>query len=130
MKRWLRRILFAVLVLIGLALVVTQVILWTDYPRRIVLSLVQRELGLRVEAASMSPGWLGNTTLHDVKLSLPLADASFFDVPEMRVEHTALLPLAATRKFELDAVELHRPNLVVRRDQHGRWGAAGEPEQP
>lgn len=121
MKRWFRRILFALLILIGLALIVTQIVLWTDYPRRIVLSLVQRELGLRVEAESMSTGWLGNTTLHDVKLSLPLGEESFVDVPELQVEHTALIPLAVTRKFELDAVELHRPNLIVRRDQHGRW---------
>ena len=80
-RRWARRILVALLILIALVAVVTQVVLWTDFPRKLVLGLVEKELGLRVEAASLSTGWLGHTTLRDVRLSLPLkADEAFFDV--------------------------------------------------
>ncbi|MEO6434756.1 MAG: hypothetical protein ABIP55_03205, partial [Tepidisphaeraceae bacterium] len=123
MRPWTRRILLALAILIAVVLIVTQVVLWTDYPRRRVLALVQQQLGLRVEAASMSTSWLGNTTLHDVKLSLPLAEESFFEIPTMRIEHTALIPLALTRQFELDALTLEKPTLIVRRDQAGRWNA-------
>lgn len=121
MKRWTRRILLALLIVIVVALAVTQVVLWTDYPRRLVLNLVQRQLGLRVEAESLSTGWLGSTTLRDVRVSLPLADESFLSMPAMEIDHTALLPLAVTRKFELDGIELREPNLIVRRDANGRW---------
>jgi hypothetical protein len=121
MRRWLRRILYTLLIVIVLVLITVQVVLWTDWPRRLVLGLVQQNLGLRVEARALSTGWFGNTTLRDVRLSLPLADESFLDMPTMNVEHTALLPLAITRQFELRGIELNKPNLVVRRNNAGRW---------
>src|SRR5207248_3971010 len=121
MRRWLRRILYGLSIAIFLLAVGIQVVLWTDYPRRLVLSLVQRELGLRVEARALSTGWFGSTTLADVKLSLPLATESFLDMPEMKIRHTWLLPLIVTRNFEISAIDLEKPNLVVRRDASGRW---------
>src|SRR5688500_956864 len=102
MKRWTRRILLALLIVIVVAIVVTQIVLWTDYPRALVMRLVQQQLGLRVEAKSLSTGWFGATTLSDVKVSLPLADESFLAMPTMEVDHTALIPLLITRKFQLD----------------------------
>src|SRR5439155_22689087 len=39
----------------------------------------------------------------------------------MRVRHTWLLPLIVTQHFELTAIDLEKPNLVVRRDASGRW---------
>jgi hypothetical protein len=121
MRRWTRRILLGLLVVIVLAVVTTQVVLWTDFPRRLVLKLVQQQLGLRVEAASLSTGWFGSTTLKEVKVSLPLADESFLAMPTMEVDHTALLPLAVTQKFDLEGIKLVKPILVVRRDANGRW---------
>src|SRR5687768_11095744 len=103
-RRWLKRIFYALLLGVVLAIIVVQVIMWTDWPRQLVLRMVQQQLGLRVEAAALSTGWLGNTTLRDVRLSLPLADESFLDMPTMRVQHTALLPLIITRKFSLNAL--------------------------
>ena len=121
MKRRLLRILLALLILIVIAVIVAQVVLSSDYPRTLVLRLVQQQLGLRVEAKSLETGWFGATTLRDVKVSLPLADESFLSMPTMEVDHTALIPLLVTRKFELDGIELDKPNLVVRRDANGRW---------
>ena len=121
MKRWSLRILLALLIVIVLAIAITQVVLWTDYPRTLVLKLVQQQLGLRVEAKSLSTGWFGSTTLRDVKVSLPLADESFLSMPTMEVDHTALIPLMLTQKFDLDGIELRKPNLIVRRDANGRW---------
>ena len=121
MKRWSLRILLALLILIVIGIIVTQVVLSSDYPRTLVLGLVQRQLGLRVEAKTLETGWFGSTTLSDVKVSLPLAGESFLSMPTMEVDHTALIPLILTRKFELDGIELNKPNLVVRRDANGRW---------
>jgi hypothetical protein len=75
-RRWIRRIVYGSLIGLAVVVVAVQVTFWTDYPRRLVLSLVQRELGLRVEARTLSTGWFGATTLTDVRLSLPLAARS------------------------------------------------------
>src|SRR5690349_6331710 len=104
MRKWSLRILLALLIVIVLAIAVTQIVLWTDYPRTLVLKLVQQQLGLRVEAKSLSTGWFGSTTLGDVKVSLPLAEESFLTMPTMQVEHTALIPLMLTQKFDLDGI--------------------------
>src|SRR5215218_1725176 len=68
-RRWVWRTLLIVLALLVLAIIAIQVVLWTTLPRRLVLDAVQKSLGLRAEAASLSAGWFGNTTLRDVRLS-------------------------------------------------------------
>src|SRR5579863_2662768 len=75
LRRWLWRI---AVFLIGTALlvgIVIQLVLWTGLPKSIVVSQVEKGLGLRMGAASVSSGWLGHTTLHGVKLALPLSEA-------------------------------------------------------
>ena len=121
MRRWTRRILLGLIIVIAVVLITVQIVLWTDYPRRLVLQLVQQQLGLRVEANSMSTGWFGRTTLHDVRLSLPLAQESFLDMPRLTVSHTALLPLLITQKFQLQSLGLEKPTLIAQRDAAGRW---------
>ncbi|CAA9394442.1 MAG: hypothetical protein AVDCRST_MAG64-1359, partial [uncultured Phycisphaerae bacterium] len=100
---------------------VTQVVLWTNIPRNLVLKQLEKQLGLRVAAASLSTGWLGNTHLRDVTIGLPLAEDSLVRVPAMRVKHTSLLGLLWTRAVTLQAIELDRPDILVRQDQSGRW---------
>lgn len=121
MRRWLKRILLSLAVLLVVVLIAVQVVFWTDYPRRIVLSLVQQNLGLRVQASGLSTGWTGRTVLRDVKLSLPLADESFFDVPRLEVNHSSVLRLVLTQSFAVNGIELTRPNVVLRRDAGGKW---------
>jgi hypothetical protein len=121
MRRWTRRILLIFLLAIVLVAIAVQIALSTDYPRRIVLAQVQQQLGLRIEASGMSTGWLGGTTLRDVRISLPLGKSSFLDMPEMSLSHTALIPLAVLRNFELKSIDLKQPTLIVQRDQNGRW---------
>src|SRR5437763_701229 len=121
MRRWIRRILLGLLLVILLVIATTQVVLLSDYPRRLVVGLVQRQLGLRVQATALSTGWFGHTTLRDVKLSLPLAEESFLEVPRMEVTHTWLAKLALTQNFELEGLSLQEPKLVVRQDSAGHW---------
>lgn len=115
------RILLGLVVLILVVIAVTQIVLWTNVPRDLVLHQLEKQLGLRVTAASLSTGWMGNTELHDVIISLPLADESLLRVPEMRVKHTSLLGLAWSRAVKLELVELRHPQLVVQQDAAGRW---------
>lgn len=121
MRRWSIRILIALLVLLVLVIGVTQVVLWTDIPQRIVLAQVQRQLGLRMTAASVQTGWLGETDLRDVTLSLPLADESFLRMPTLDVGHTWLPWILLTRKVDIKSLELNDATLFVRQDPAGRW---------
>src|SRR5687768_11367704 len=121
MRRWSIRILIALLVLLIVVIGVTQAVLWTDVPQRIVLAQVQKQLGLRMEAKSVTTGWFGRTDLKDVTLSLPLAEESFLTMPSLEVGHTWLPWLILTRKVEIESLELNDAALVVQQDEAGRW---------
>src|SRR5688500_10611289 len=90
-RRWLRRTILAMLLVLVLSIGAGQVILWSDFPRGLVVTTLERQLGLRIEARSLSTGWFGRTTLRDVTAALPLSDEIFFTVPNMRVAHTSLV---------------------------------------
>jgi hypothetical protein len=123
-RHWLLRILFTVIVLLLVAAVAIQLVLWSNLPKRLVLSQLQSQLGLRVQAASLTTGWLGDTNLRDVTLALPMAEQSFLDMPKMRVKHTTLFGLILRRPVSVDLIALENPTLYVRRNAAGRWNLA------
>lgn len=120
-KHWLRRIVVGVLLLLLIAAVAIQLVLWSNLPKRLVLKQLQNQLGLRVEASSLTTGWLGNTNLREVTLGLPMAEGAFLDMPRMKVKHTSLFGLLLRRPVSVDLIELHTPTLYVTRDETGRW---------
>lgn len=120
-RHWLRRIVVGVVALLLLIALAVQIVLWTNIPRNLVLSLLQKQLGLRVTADSLSTGWLGNTDLRNVSLSLPLADKAFFVAPHMKVKHTTLFGLLLTRSVALKSIALDNPTLTVLQGQDGTW---------
>ena len=120
-RRWLRRIVVALLLVLVLSIGAGQFILWSDFPRNLVVRTLERQLGLRIEARSLSTGWFGNTTLRDVTAALPLGDEIFFTVPTMRVAHTSLVRMIFGANLRLERLELERPDLLVRQYVSGRW---------
>ena len=123
-RKWLRRVAVFVLGLVFVVGVVIQIVLWTGIPKRIVVSQVEKGLGLRMGVESVSTGWLGRTSLHGVKLALPLSDQAFADVPDMKVRHTTLLGLIFGRPMVIKHVELDKPVVQVWQDASGRWNLA------
>src|SRR4051794_37206148 len=121
MRRWLRRITLGLVALLVAIVVIVQIALWTNLPRRIVLGQLQRQLGLRVSAESLSTNWLGHTSLSNVTLSLPIAQESFLTVPQMRVTHTSIPMLLLKRSVVVDSIALDQPRLNIIRDESGRW---------
>lgn len=122
MLRWLLRIFLTLLALLVVVIVVVQIVLSTNFPKRLVLSEVQKQLGLRVAADDVSTGWFGETTLTNVTAGLPLESESFLTMPKLEVRHTWLPVLLATQKLELKSLELNDAKLVVRQDpKTGRW---------
>lgn len=120
-RRWVLRLLFVLVGLIILAAVAIQIVLWTSFPKSIVVSQVEQGLGLRIGVTGLSTGWLGHTTMTGVKLALPLSDQSFVDVPEMTVRHTNLIALLLGWQVQIKAVELKDPVIYVRQDATGQW---------
>lgn len=123
MRRWSVRILVAVIVLLLLLAAVVQVVLWTDWPRRMVVAQLQRELGLRVQVESLSVGWLGSSSLHNASFTLPLAQEAMLTAPQVRVRHAWVPWLIVGGALDLQAIHLVDPVLIVRQDAGGRWNA-------
>jgi hypothetical protein len=120
-KRWLRRFFVSFVILLIAVIITVQIVLSSSYPKTLVIAQVERALGLNVQAKSFSTGWWGHTTLHDVTISLPLADQAFLTIPELRVEHSSLPMMALKRGITLDSIRAERPQLVIRQDPTGRW---------
>ena len=120
-RHWFRRIVIGVLLLLLVLAVAVQLVLWSNLPKRLVLQQLQNQLGLRVNASSLTTGWLGNTNLREVTLGLPMVEESFLDMPRMKVKHTSLFGLLLRRPVSVDLIELHNPTLYVTRDETGRW---------
>jgi hypothetical protein len=119
--RWTMRLLVASVTLVMVVIVVTEIVLSSNIPKRIVIAQVQRTLGLRVTADSVSTGWFGHTTLRNVTVSLPLASRAFLEMPEMRVTHQFLPILVATQSLTVKAISLDQPKIYVTQDRDGRW---------
>ncbi|HEX4795574.1 MAG TPA: hypothetical protein VH370_17420 [Humisphaera sp.] len=123
-RRWILRILFTLVAIVLLFAVTVQIILLTNFPRRLVVTQLEKQLGLKVDANSLQTGWLGNTQLQNVKLSLPLARSAFLDVPEMRVKNTSLFGLILGRSVDIKRIELDHPTIKVSQLPDGDWDFA------
>ncbi len=121
LRRWAIRIGIALAGLLILIFIVGEIIFLTDLPRNLVVNSLQKQLGLKIGVKSLSTGWLGNTTLHDVAITLPLADRAFLDVPEMRIKHSSLPWLILTGSISVDSIVIEHPQLAVVQDASGSW---------
>jgi hypothetical protein len=111
----------ALAVLLLIAAVAIQFVLWSDYPRQLIVRQLQNQLGVRVELAEVRTGWFGRTQLRDLKLTMPLADEPFLRAPSVRVSHTGLLKLLIGRPLRIDSAEVDQPQFVVAQQPTGRW---------
>lgn len=119
-RRWRRRLigLLAVLVLLFIAV---QVVLWSDYPKTLIVRELESTLGLRVSIGDMTTGWTGRTRLTHVILSLPLSDEPLVQVGEIRARHAWLPSILMGRALNLRALELDDVVLEVHQEPSGRW---------
>ena len=112
-----------VLLLIGAGLLVG--VQWalqnTDYARKIALPIVERELGLRLDAKGLKVSLLGHTELTEVSVGLPLDEQDFLHVKSLRVRHANLLQILIDRAVTLDEVTIDQPIVDVTQDKYGRW---------
>jgi hypothetical protein len=120
-RRWIKRLVVLAVVLLVLIVGVVQIILATGLPRKMVLRMLEQQLGLRVGARTLATGWGGHSTLDDVTLTLPLAEEAFFTMPRLEVNHTNLPMLLIGRPVRIQEIRLESPRLVVRQDPLGRW---------
>jgi len=108
-------------VLVLLAVVLIQVLLWTDLPRQYIVRAASSKLGIKVSAASLSTSWTGSTTIKDLTLALPIEQDAFFVASEIHLSHTALPVMLLTRSMILESIDINAPTLTVRQNKAGRW---------
>lgn len=120
-RPWTRRVIVAVILAIVLAVAGGQIVLWSDIPRRIALTSLERLLGMQVSADSLSTGWFGSSTLRGVSLSLPLASEPLLKAPEVRCDHTSLLAILLGGSIQIERLEILRPELTICEVARGRW---------
>ena len=118
-RRW-RNLLFAIAAPLLLLFVVAEIVLATDLPRHLVVSLLEKQLGLRLSAGSLSAGLFGHTTLNDVTVTLPLADKAFLEVPTLKLRHT-WLPAIIFGSFNVYQITIEHPRLTVLQNAQGSW---------
>jgi hypothetical protein len=119
-SRWFVRILWAAAGPLVLPALTMQIILWTGVPRHLVLDKLQRRTGLRIEAASLTTGWIGHTTLRDVRCFLPLAGEPFLEIPNLRVDHSNLIS-ALAGDLTIESLSLDHPTIRIVQDSSQRW---------
>ncbi|HEV8291675.1 MAG TPA: hypothetical protein VGP94_07110, partial [Tepidisphaeraceae bacterium] len=120
-KHWLLRLIMLAILVIAIVGVAIQLILTTDLPRNLVVSGLEKQLGLRVTASSMTTSWFGRSTLDDVTLALPLAEESFLQVPRLQIRHSTLFSLLLRQPLHLDEMYFDHPRLIIRQNALGRW---------
>ncbi len=124
-RRWIAHIFIGLLGLILLAMAVVQVLLWTNLPKNLLVAQLEAQLGLRINAQSLSTGWLGHTTLKNGSLGLPLEEQTFLTVPTLRLKHTTLFGLLIGRSFAIDSIEIDQPTMVAVQGADGQWNIQG-----
>jgi len=120
-RNWILRILMLAILIVAILGVAIQLILATDVPRNVVVSNLERQLGLRVTAYSMQSGWFGRSTLEEVTIALPLAEESFLSVPRLKIRHSTLFSLLFGQPIHIDEMYFDQPHLVIRQNALGRW---------
>jgi hypothetical protein len=118
-RRWWLRVPLIALGLVVMVIVLTQIFLWTDYPRQIAEAQVERILRVRASIKSVSIGWLGNTRIEGVTLTLPMESEPFLQIDRIDASH-ASLPLIAFSE-DLRSVEVRGVEMIARQDASGRW---------
>ncbi len=121
MRRLLIIIFVLVLTLLTAVVATVQIVLSTDFPRTLVLGILEEETGLRFHATSLETGWGGRTQLRDLSIALPLEPDPFVTIPSLRISHTDLIRIVLTRDLVIDVAEIQQPNVQLRQDDQGRW---------
>jgi hypothetical protein len=123
-KRGLRRmtkVVFGLILLLGLLIITVQIILMTTIPERIVIAAVEQKSGLSLTAKSVDTGWFGRSTLRDVAVSLPLSQSAFVQIPELQVTHSWLFWVVLTQDVTIKYVHLQSPTFTVQQGPSGDW---------
>jgi hypothetical protein len=120
MRKWLIRISLSLAALVLLLIVIVQLVLWSPLPKRIVIQTIEKELGLRISADSLTTGWLGKSELTNVSLGLPLSDGDFLKVKSLKIKHSSLIGLALGT-VTVDSVEVDDPVVQVIQNPQGQW---------
>lgn len=100
-------------------IVLTQILLWTDIPRRVAQRELSNALGVVTRIERVDIAWNGATEMSNVTLQLPLAAEPFARIDRIDVGHTAL-PLLVFEQ-NVQSVEARGVQIQVMEETGGRW---------
>lgn len=121
MRRWLITLFVLAILLVAAVAITVQVVLSTDYPRRLVLGILEDQTGLRIDASSLDTGWGGRTALRNLSIALPLDADPFITVPSLEISHTDLIRIVVTQQLTINVAHVNQPEVYLRQDDNGRW---------
>jgi hypothetical protein len=116
-----RRITVVILLAFVLLILAVQLLFLTNIPRNIVIAVAEKQSGLRITAQSLSTGFLGHTTLHDVTVALPSGGEMVLSIPTLQLDHSWVLGLLVGDSIVVHAISIDRPELNVRQEEGGTW---------
>jgi hypothetical protein len=119
-RHWVRKTLIGLAIALIVIIVAVQIVLSSSLPKTIILKALEKSLGVRAEAASVSTGWWGHTAVNDVKLTIPLDDGPFVEARQIRVSHTSLI-MMLINGLEVEDMQVDKPIVHLRQGQSGRW---------
>lgn len=122
LRRWLRRLPLIALAFLATVVALTQILLWSDLPRRIAEREISRVLRAHATVGGVSISWGGRTKLTDVAVTLPLADTPALRARSIEVSHTAL-PLLVW-DFNVRSARVDGASVRLQEDTAGRWNLA------
>lgn len=99
--------------------VLTQLFLWSDYPRRIAEAQVQKLLRVQASIGSVDISWFGHTRVKNVRLTLPMEESPFLTIETIDAEHPSLPMIAFDQDLRSATIE----GVVVRAQEvsSGYW---------
>lgn len=122
LRRWLRRLPLIAVAFVATVVALTQILLWSDLPRRIAEREISRVLRAHATVGGVSISWGGRTKLTDVAVTLPLADTPALRARSIEVSHTAL-PLLVW-DFNVRGARVGGASVRLQEDSAGRWNLA------
>lgn len=120
-RRWLWRVAIAAAGLIVLIFIAGEIVFATNLPRDLALSALQQTLGLRIEAQSLSTGWLGHSSLRNVAISLPLSPNAIVEVPSLEIRHTNVAWILLGGSISVDEISADNPRFHFIQSPGGGW---------
>ena len=119
--RFFRKLLITGVVAAIVVVIIVQLFLWSDYPRQIAVHIAEHVTGLRVDIGRLTLGWMGTTSIDQLRVGLPLQSDPFLSVDRIDAKHTALPMVILTQGITIESAKVRGAFIDIRQNASGAW---------